>query len=462
MGRLISFRVGYVACVLSSLVAASVQSARSGRADAGLLRVCVTDPAGLPLAARVRVEPQTWRERMRLELRGEDVQRVVRLQGAEELQLAPGQYRVVVSRGPEWSLHRAPLRIAAGQVLEHTVVLERQAALPGWRAADLHLHTARSQDAEHHGGVSPLALRAEGIELAVASDHNQIGDLGAGIDSLAGAEVTTWNPEIGHFNAFPLQRLPQWRGTSPAALLAELKRDPQVFVQVNHPRLEHHIGYFALGGFDGVSFAQPGFHLDVDGIEVWNGFDLGRPREVLRLLAEWRGLVARGRRLTATGGSDSHGAPGHHAGYPRTYVRADTAAELAPALKAGRAFVSNGPLIGFEVNGQGPGETLHVRADRLLAVSLRVLAPEWLQVERAELWAGERCVWEAQIAPARAGEALRFSAEVPLRHDGARSLLAIVRGGSGLADLLGRSDAEPLAFTNPVFLVAGQALHAQR
>jgi hypothetical protein len=454
MGSVI-LRVGILACVLSSIAAATVQSARSRSVapeQPGTLSLRVIDRAERPVIARVRIEPLTWRERMRLELHGGASARVLTAQGETELQLVPGEYRVLASHGPEWSLAHSELHISAGARLEHTIVLERQVALEGWRAADLHLHTARSQDAAAHGGVSSLALRAEGIELAVATDHNRSGDLGPGIDSLPGAEVTTWGPEIGHFNAFPLQRVPKWRGTTPSALIAELKRDPDVFVQVNHPRLEHHIGYFALGGFDGSSFAQPGFHLNVDGLEVWNGYDLARSDAVLKLLAEWRGWVARGRKLTATGGSDSHGAPGHFAGYPRTYVRAESAAELAPALKASQAFVSNGPLLALRVNGKGPGETLHMRGDRKLTVELRVLAADWLRVEQVELWAGERRVWQAHIPAASPGSPLRYRAEVHLRVDGARCLQAVVHGGSGFAELLGRTDVEPLAFTNPVFL----------
>ena len=79
-------------------------------------------------------------------------------------------------------------------------------------------------------------------------------------------------------------------------------------------------------------------------------------------------------------------------------------------------------------------------------------APDWMRVNYVELWAGERRVWQASIPPATAGSPLRFSAEVQLRADGARCLQAVVHGGSGLAELLGRSDVEPLAFTNPVFL----------
>lgn len=326
------------------------------------------------------------------------------------------------------------------------------------------LHTRHSRDAEANGGVEPADLRAEGVEFAVATDHNHIGDLGPEFASVPGAEVTTWAPEVGHFNAFPLQHLPAWRATSPARLVAELTRDRSVFVQINHPRLEPHIAYFALGGFDGArgELTRPGFHLDVDGLEVWNGYDIGRIADMERVLSEWRGLVARGHRLTATGGSDCHGAPGHHPGYPRTYVRADAASGLASALKAGHAFVSNGPLVMLTAQGAGPGEQLRVRDGRPLTIELTALAPSWMQVERAEIWAGERVIWRAELPVQRAGEPLRFSVSARLHVHDARTLQAVVRGGRGLEPLLGRSGVEPFAFTNPIYLAPAPPQPAKR
>src|SRR5262249_20888399 len=152
------------------------------------------------------------------------------------------------------------------------------------------------------------------------------------------------------------------------------------------------------------------------------------------------------------GGSDCHGAAGHHPGYPRTYVHAQAAADMVPALKAGRAFVSNGPLIALQAQGKGPGETVHLRGNKLLSVELSVSAPDWMRLERAQVWAGERMVWQTQLPAAAAGAPLQFTAKFRVRPDDARTLHALVRGGRGLDDLLGRSGVEPLAFTNAIFL----------
>ena len=465
--RALAIRLGTAASVLG-LAVATTHSAGSRAAivpdDRGAVLLSVRDDEGRPLTARARIEPSTWAERVRLGALGVSgvSERIVA--GYARVSLVAGTYRLLVSHGPEWSLHAEDVRIAAGVDVARGVALRREIELPGWRGADFHLHTRRSRDAEANGGVEPADLRAEGVELAVATDHNHIGDLGAEFGSVPGAEVTTWAPEVGHFNAFPVTNLPAWRATSPARLIAELARDRSVFVQINHPRLEPHIAYFALGGFDGArgELTRPGFHLDVDGLEVWNGYDIGRIADMERVLSEWRGLIARGRRITATGGSDSHGAPGHHPGYPRTYVRAEAASGLASALKAGHAFVSNGPLLMLSAQGAGPGEPLRLREGRPLAIELTVLAPSWMRVERAEIWAGERVIWRADIPVQRAGEPLRFSVGARLHVRDARTLLAVVRGGRGLEQLLGRSGIEPFAFTNPIYLAPALAQQAKR
>jgi hypothetical protein len=449
-----SLPVGLAAFISLVLSTASVPSSRSSAAVDGVpgtLTLRVRDEHDRAIVARARVVPATRAARARL---GRADLRVVTRESPVTLRLPEGRYQLIVSRGIEWSIAEQTLTIESGSEERRDVVLSHEASLSGWQGADLHVHTPHSDDTHERGGVRASDLRAEGVELAAVTDHNHVGGLDEGIDSVAGAEITTWAPEVGHFNAFPLERLPAHRGTTPERLVAELRRDPRVFVQVNHPRtLEDHISYFQLGAFDGERFAKRGFHLRFDGIEVWNGYDLARPRAVRSLLGEWRKWVARGRRLTATGGSDSHGPAGHLPGYPRTYVRARRAAELAPALKAGHAFVTSGPLLALRVAGEEPGDTVQVPPSGRVLVELSVLSPGWMSVEQAELWAGERCIASLDIPAPPAGQPLRFRMRRWLDVGHARVLHAVARGGGGLERLIDRRGVEPMAFTNAVHLV---------
>src|SRR5262249_46536953 len=132
-----------------------------------------------------------------------------------------------------------------------TAVLRREVYADDLTACDLHVHTSHSPDGQLSPDERALSLAAEDIDFAVITDHNRVTDLapqlaGSARSSLPGVEVTTWAPEFGHFNVFPRHSVPRFRGTSAGALLDELRAERGAFVQINHPRLEDHIGYFVL------------------------------------------------------------------------------------------------------------------------------------------------------------------------------------------------------------------------
>jgi len=62
-------------------------------------------------------------------------------------------------------------------------------------------------------------------------------------------------------------------------------------------------------------------------------------------------------------------------GSNRTFARVESAPDYAAwlaAVKAGRSFVSNGPLIDFDVDGHGPGDVLNFQGD--IEIEARVKA----------------------------------------------------------------------------------------
>jgi hypothetical protein len=415
--------------------------------DRAALSIRAFDAAsGAPLAVRVRLVPRR--------LLGE-AQVHVDAAGRFDLSLAAGDYDLVVSHGPEWSLHEARLALTAGSQRVLPVSLERAVQAERFSACDLHVHSAHSDDADVSLATRAASLQAEDVHFAVLTDHNTVTNgalerLAAhGIGSLPGVEVTTWEPEFGHFNVFPARRAPRYRHTHEAALLSELRRDSDAFVQINHPRLERHIGYFALH--------PPGRHkpLPFDALEVWNGYDLTRPERREALFREWLGLLARGQRIVATGGSDSHHLRLPFVGYPRTYVdvpraQARDAKRVLQALRAGRSFVSSGPILALRAAGLVPGDTLSLGPDQThVSVELQVDGPAWMDLSRVELWLDQQRVLSADLAPEKPRAApLRF--ELPIAHQ--HSLVAVVRGERGMRALIGRDSAQPYAFTNPIWI----------
>jgi hypothetical protein len=250
--------------------------------------------------------------------------------------------------------------------------------------------------------------------------------------------------------------VPPFVGVEPAEIFSTVRaRAPGAVVQVNHPRMPG-IGYFNRMELDpatGVA-AGEGFSFDFDTIEVANGFELKDTKRFEANLKEWFLLLNLGRRYTAVGNSDSHRLAFNWAGWPRTYVRvvddrpaAASAGEVARALLAGRAIVSNGPFVHALVDGMaGPGETLRAEQGTVtLQVSVR--APRWMDVRRAEAWVNGRLV--ASTTRVTPGDSvIRIQWEKVLRLD----IVVIVRGDRPLDVVLPGSGAKPFAFTNPIFV----------
>ncbi len=407
------------------------------------------------------------------------------LDGDITLRVPAGRYRVTVSHGPAWSIVGETLALDAarggGHVLE--AALRREVDAGDWVGADLHVHSDASPDGRIRASARAASLALEDVQFAVATEHNRVTELprvaGAKLTTAAGVEVTTWAPELGHFNVFPLPVQPALRrggapdydGREIGELLASLDGlGDEVFVQVNHPRLEDHIAYFELHGIaprQALDRADP--RLRFDGLEVYNGFDVARPDRVRAVFADWLALRAAGLPIVATGNSDAHDAARQLPGYPRTYVRVQGAGrareagstpgthEIIAALRAGRAVVSNGPLVRATVLGRGPGEraVLDARGRRAGRAPLRVRidTPSWMSLARLEVWRGtERVVMRTLDAAARSHE---VRVDVPLTPrevgDGPRpeELVVLVEGDVPMP-VLPRGDVTPLAFTNPI------------
>jgi hypothetical protein len=394
--------------------------------------------------------------------------------GEFDLTLPTGEYVVRASHGPEWTIEEQTVVITGEQPAVLEFELERAVDTLGFVPCDFHLHSQASPDSEVSFEDRVTALAAEGIRFAVPTDHNTVTDYGPAIAALAladfgtisGVEATTHAPAFGHFNAFPFpydpslpdNGAPPYQGLSPAALFAGLReRAPGALVQVNHPRLEPRIGYFDQTGFDPATGVASGdYSDDYDLLEVWNGFDLARTPNAERNLREWMAMLARaaidggGRRVVATGNSDSHSIRREWAGYPRTYV--ETGGSLAPeavmrGLRRGRAIVTNGPFVNLTLDGRGVGEWVEPRNGRARA-SVTLASPPWIRPETIDLYVGTE-IAETIAVPRMRG---RFRRDLTLAVPERGFVLAVVRSTQDLRDHFGRRGVRPLAFTNPIWL----------
>ena len=328
--------------------------------------------------------------------------------GDLEMQMTPGRYRVVASRGPEMSLAEATLEVPAAGAVAAELRISRVVDTAGYLACDLHQHTALSGDAGVAIADRVLSNAAEGVECAVASEHNLIVDwtptvqalgLAARFRAIAGDEITSdaSRQPFGHLNVFPLQpdpKAPRGGAPSPRDRTAREAIDAALalpggerVVQVNHPRSGSN-GYFDLLGFDPATGAgkAPGYDDRFDAVEVWSGRHVeGRAR----VLEDVWGLLRAGRPVTPTANTDTHGIVGAEPGYPRTYLGAGTddparldGAMLVEALRRRRDVVlTNGPFVTMRVGdvrqgglaSPGRGAALTVRIERAPWVDAREL-----------------------------------------------------------------------------------------
>ena len=187
-------------------------------------------------------------------------------------QVKPGTYDLVISRGPEYEMTTETITLTAGSFVGKQLQLTRSFATDGWVAGDFHIHAQPSTDSGVPIEDRVRSCAAEGLEVAVATDHNYITDYApviasSGLDpwllGVPGMELTTF--EAGHFIGYPLRVDPgstrggefTWAHQTPHQLftqLRELATDDASVVQVAHPR-QQVLGYFAQFFIDAATAA---------------------------------------------------------------------------------------------------------------------------------------------------------------------------------------------------------------
>jgi hypothetical protein len=228
-------------------------------------------------------------------------------------------------------------------------------ARPGWLRGDLHCHTLYSDGDSWPPEMLNAAAEA-GLDFLGVTDHNNVAHqlaYGPGGDGLPivlpGVEVTTYG---GHWNAWGTDRWWEFREPESQAVERTMRAAIKsgAVVSICHPK--------PFGPPWEYTNAGGGFHA----VEVWNG---PWPQLNAASLEHWDGLLRRGVRCVAVGGSDTHYlhrrdvAPRHadSIGTPTTWVHADgipTVATILAALRDGRSFVSESPR----------GPQLYLDADR--------------------------------------------------------------------------------------------------
>lgn len=443
----------------------------------GVIRVRYSDAAHAPLPVHVILQgtngtpnptPRSTPRRYAAE------NTLYLLDGWAEIPVRPGTYQVIATHGPAHSLSVRDVTVTDGAVASVEDSLTPAMDLSQYTSADFHLHSAPSFDSRVTLAERVASLVCEGISLAVATDHNAITDLAPTVAALglqqqlstiAGDEITTTKPLLGHFNAFPV--LSRGLGHEAALPYHDLTAE-QIFagarsagvsvLQVNHARMSPGLGYFDLTSFSAATGeASTGFSQLFDALEVFNGMYIEQPNRVREALQDVVGLARRGVRVAATGNSDSHHLVIEEAGWPRTYVRVPAeplntrTTRVMEAVRRGQTVVSSGPLVELTVQGAGPGDFAFPRNGRV-SVQIRVSAASWIPVDHVELWQDDQVIFQAPITtPARDGVRFEYNTSLPVTRDAV--LIAWASAETPIPHVLPHyPNARALGFTSPVYV----------
>ena len=311
------------------------------------------------------------------------------------------------SHGPEFTRETRVVEVFAGDNPPLDFKIQKAVNASGLVSIDPHMHTMFS-DGSMSISERIKSLAAEGIEIAVATDHNFVNDyrpdlerLGIG-DELAvivGEEITAPGGSI-HFNAYPVTRLEGQKAggaisvgdVTPDVLFGLARaKDPGAVIQVNHPR-SRGLGYFLTYNLEDktAESARAPFSMDFDVMEIMNGSKFGGANS--RSTEDWFHLLNRGYAVKAVGSSDAHGIDGGEPAYSRTYAMysgkkgagLDQTA-VAKAIKEGRSFVSNGPIVSVKANGRGAmGDLVRAKKGKV-ELDVRVESAPWIDVSEVRL-----------------------------------------------------------------------------
>jgi hypothetical protein len=300
-----------------------------------------------------------------------------------EIELPPGNYNLAAERGPEYRPFRRAIPGRAGKDVTVEVALQRWASMNhrGWYSGDLHNHR-RPED-------MPLLLQAEDLNLApTLSDW--VWD-----DRERSAPLPTNDPvrQVDSTHVYSVldkevERLKSGPGAVDLlGLRARIPFDGYLLYPANDvfARQAH-----AQGGWvdaekivwrDAAALVALG-HVDFAGI-VYNHFnrqDVELETDAWGMIPKWRSefrapsgmplwamevyyrFLNCGFRLPVSAGSAS-GVKAAPLGYNRVYVKVNgpfTYDGWFRALKAGRSFATNGPMLFLTVDGREPGDLLQL------------------------------------------------------------------------------------------------------
>jgi hypothetical protein len=393
------------------------------------------------------------------------------VRGSADFEVPAGSYRLHAWHGPEYRRADLAVEVKPAQTTEQTIPLERwtDPNNAGWYSGENHIHANYGYGEYYNSPAAMLDMCAgEGLNAGNFMVANSDGD---GVfdreffrgrpDPLSTPQtVLYWNEEYrstlwGHMTLVNLQHVvePVFTGfqatTNPydiptMSTIAEFTHRQGGLVNYTHPasRLEdlYRGAYSAKGIPVHVALAQ------IDTMDVAGSADAAST-------ALYHRLLNCGFHLPASAGTDCflNRIVSRLPGGERAYVKIDgpfSYAQWIAGLKAGRSFVSNGPIVEFTANGRNIGSVLNLAAPA--EVKIHATASSQFPLDRVEVLYNGKVV--ATAAPARDALTTSLDRSVAVGRSGWLALRAV---GRAVPDVQGEN---LFAHTSPVYVVvAGTA-----
>jgi hypothetical protein len=407
------------ACALLKIAAPELEAWPSGSA---LLSLRVTDAATgaqMPCTVTIRKSSGEVIVKSRSFLDG------FRSDGTFRTTVPPGSTELIVSRGFDYVAAKKVLHLREGDSAEEAIALKRRSPLHNlkWFCGDSHVHMFHGERTVPVDFPQvALAARAESLDyMCVAQLWDDADSTPATLDgkcqSVSSPDMLlSWNMEmpknyvrgdvthcLGHCWNLGMRGYDN-QGHDVIQELTEMSGSDYEDQKSPTPNFESHALIHSVGGI--VAYTHPcrwwwgswggrGIypiekHKYVSNLAQELPFDTiaGPTYDCLDILMQtkehevnehgqqlWFLLLNKGYRIAATASSDAtfdnpgRGVPGA----VRVYTKIDdglSVPALAKAVKAGRNFVTSGPLMSFSVEGHLPGEAIRLDRTRLLKCNL--------------------------------------------------------------------------------------------
>ena len=390
--------------------------------------------------------------------------------GRSRVTVPTGRVDVEVSRGPEYRVERRSLQIKPSAVIPVRIVLRRLANLPadGWYSGDLHIHM-------NYGGNyrnTPRRLASQAwaedlhlVENLIVNKEGRIPDISwfsGRLDpasqpgTLIAHDQEYHTSYWGHVGLLGLTRnilLPGYSGYVNTAA-ASLYPTNAAIMDLAHQQ----------GGVTGYvhpfdSHPEPGdsskpltneLPVDVALGKVDYYEALGFVDDYVATATVWYQLLNCGFHLPAGAGTDAmanFASLRGPVGLNRVFVRSGTPLDRGRwlrALKAGRSFATNGPLLGFTLEGRGLGDEVTVGPEKKQLVA-RVTLRSFVPVDHLEIVRNGTVVSEIPLPKTRTS----VSTQVQLPQQGSGWYLLRARADAPEYPVL---DAYPYATTSPIYV----------